>query len=87
MTLIQFLLLAVPTLETLVFSASCMATSTMLIAAAFTIVDPRLMELTIAGYYPFPHLPTSFPRLERLHLRGNRNSHGLLHMSLDAIDV
>jgi hypothetical protein len=84
--IVQLLLLAAPTLETLAFSASFPTTSASLIGTLFSIVFPCLAELTIAGYYPFPRLPASLPRLERLHLRGNRNPHGLLQLgALDAV--
>jgi len=77
---IRLLKLAAPTVETLTFHTSCPATSTSLIAALFNIVFPQLVELVVIGYYPFPHVPGTMPRLKRMHLRGNRNPHGLLHM-------
>lgn len=79
-SIIRILSYAAPTLETLTFFGSCPSTSTSNIASIFGIVFPNLAELNIVGYYPFPHLPGGMPRLERLHLRGNRNPHGLLQM-------
>jgi hypothetical protein len=85
-SIIHVLVIAAPTLESLTLSASCTVTSTSLIGGLFNIVFPRLVELTVVGYYPFPHIPNSLPRLERLHLRGNRNPHGLLQFgTLDAV--
>jgi len=76
----HILRLAAPTLESLTFCASCPANSTALIAALFNLAFPRLFELTVVGFYPFPRLPAGMPRLERLHLSGNRNPHGLLQI-------
>ena len=85
-SIIQLLTLAAQTLETLTFAVPYATTSCTLIATLFSIVFPRLLELTVIGYYPFPHVPASLPRLERLHLRGNRNPHGLLQMgTLNAV--
>ncbi|KIM83618.1 hypothetical protein PILCRDRAFT_7032 [Piloderma croceum F 1598] len=59
-------------------------TSTSLLAFLFGLHYPHLRELTVVGYYPFPHIPNAMPRLRYLHLNGNRNPHGLLQMgSLD----
>jgi hypothetical protein len=78
--IIRILNLAAPTAETLTLHASSPSTSTSLIAALFAIHFPRLVELTVIGFYPFPRVPGSMPRLTHLHLCGNRNPHGLLHM-------
>lgn len=61
-------------------------TSTSLLAFLFGLHYPNLRELTVVGYYPFPHVPNAMPRLKYLHLNGNRNPHGLLQMGgLDAV--
>lgn len=58
--------------------------STSLLAFLFGLHYPHLRDLTVFGYYPFPHVPNAMPRLNHLHLSGNRNPHGLLQMgSLD----
>jgi hypothetical protein len=54
--------------------------STSLLAFLFGLHYPRLRELTIVGYYPFPPAVNTMPRLNYLHLSGNRNPHGLLQM-------
>lgn len=77
-SIIIILTFAAPTLETLTFVATSPNTSTSLIARLFRIRFPRLYELTVSGHYPFPSTPSCFPSLERLHLLGNRNPHGLL---------
>lgn len=74
--------LAAPTLESLSFIASSPQTSTSLIARLFRTSFPHLRDLTISGFYPFPLSAGKFPQLERLHLSGNRNPHGLLQMSV-----
>jgi hypothetical protein len=82
-TLISHIIsLAAPTLESLTFIAHSPQTSTSLIACLFRTPFPHLRDLTICGFYPFPVSAGKFPRLERLHLRGNRNPHGLLQMSV-----
>ncbi|KAI0354467.1 hypothetical protein OH77DRAFT_1496737 [Trametes cingulata] len=83
--LLRILTLAAPTLETLAIMASCPYTGSSLLGALYSTPMPRLTELSIHGFYPFPHVPGCMPRLERLHLSGNRNPHGLLHLgALDA---
>lgn len=67
-----------PTLETLTFIALDPYTSTSLIGHLFSLRLPRLHSLSVHGFYPFPYLSHSMPRLERLRLSGNRNPHGLL---------
>ncbi|KAJ3554177.1 hypothetical protein NP233_g12478 [Leucocoprinus birnbaumii] len=79
-SIIAVLTLAAPTLETLTLVATSPQTSTSLIARLFRIRFPRLYELTVSGHYPFPSTPSCFPSLERLHLCGNRNPHGLLSL-------
>lgn len=72
--------------ETLALHCDNPRTSTSLLAFLFGLHYPRLRELTVVGYYPFPHVPNAMPRLNYLHLNGNRNPHGLLQMgSLDAV--
>jgi hypothetical protein len=76
----RILTLVAPTLETLTFISSNPNTSTKSIARLFRLPFPRLHELTVSGFYPFPSLPGKFPRLTHLHLHGNRNPHGLLQL-------
>ncbi|EKM75484.1 hypothetical protein AGABI1DRAFT_13305, partial [Agaricus bisporus var. burnettii JB137-S8] len=71
---------AAPTLETLALVSPSPSTSTSLIARLFRTAFPHLYELTVSGYYPYPSSPLCFPSLERLHLLGNRNPHGLLSL-------
>lgn len=71
---------AAPTLETLALVVSCPYTAPPLVGHLFTIPLPRLVELAIHGFYPFPRTSGTMPRLERLHLSGNRNPHGLLQL-------
>jgi hypothetical protein len=79
------LLTTSPTLETLALCAPRPAHSTLLTGALLGLPFPRLLELTVLGFYPFPRVPGGMPRLARLHLAGNRNPHGLLQMgALDA---
>ncbi|GLB43626.1 hypothetical protein LshimejAT787_1401380 [Lyophyllum shimeji] len=52
--------------------------STPAISRLFRTSFPRLRELSVSGFYPFPTSPAKMPSLERLHLHGNRNPHGLL---------
>ncbi|KAF9458500.1 hypothetical protein BDZ94DRAFT_1270402 [Collybia nuda] len=81
--IVRVLSFAAPTVETLSFVWRSPATSTMTIARLFRLRFPRLRELTVSGFYPFLTAKT-MPSLERLHLHGNRNPHGLLQMgSLD----
>jgi len=79
-SIVSILALAAPTLETLAFVTSSPLNSTPLIARLFRMRFPRVYELTISGHYPFPSTPSCFPVLERLHLLGNRNPHGLLSL-------
>ena len=74
------LTLAAPTLETLTLITTSSLTSASLIARIFRACFPHLHELTVFGHYPFPSTPSHFPSLERLHLLGNRNPHGLLSL-------
>ncbi|KAG5649114.1 hypothetical protein H0H81_006177 [Sphagnurus paluster] len=77
---IRILTLAAPTLETLSFVSTSPAVSTSSISRLFRTSFPRLRELSISGFYPFPSSPGKMPLLERLHLHGNRNPHGLLQL-------
>lgn len=79
-SIMTILALAAPTLETLALVASSPLNSTSLLARLFRTCFPHLYELTIYGHYPFPSSPSCFPSLERLHLLGNRNPHGLLRL-------
>ncbi|KAF9448535.1 hypothetical protein P691DRAFT_639233, partial [Macrolepiota fuliginosa MF-IS2] len=80
-SIISILTLSAPTLETLALVAPAPLSSTSLIARLLRTRFPRLYELTISGHYPFPSSsPSCFPSLERLHLLGNRNPHGLLNL-------
>ncbi|KAH8105219.1 hypothetical protein BXZ70DRAFT_877515, partial [Cristinia sonorae] len=77
---------AAPTLETLTLSVFCPYSGPPLIGALFSVSFPHLTSLVIHGFYPFPHTPISMPRLQRLHLSGNRNPHGLLEVGgLDVV--
>ncbi|KAG9219738.1 hypothetical protein CCMSSC00406_0010327 [Pleurotus cornucopiae] len=78
--MIKILHFAAPTLESLTFLATTPCTSTCLISQLFRHSFPRLLELTVHGYYPFPSMPASMPVLQRLHLSGNRNPHGLFQL-------
>ncbi|KAF5385359.1 hypothetical protein D9615_001019 [Tricholomella constricta] len=78
--ILRILTLAAPTLETLSFVSASPAMSTSSISRLFRTSFPRLRELSVAGFYPFPSSPGKMPSLERLHLHGNRNPHGLLQM-------
>lgn len=80
--ILRIISLAASTLQSLAFIAYSPQTSTSLIACLFRTSFPRLRDLTISGFYPFPTTAGKFPRLERLHLNGNRNPHGLLQMSV-----
>ncbi|KAI0710743.1 hypothetical protein C8Q76DRAFT_738611 [Earliella scabrosa] len=71
---------AAPTLETLALVASCPYTAPPLVGHLFSTPLPRLAELSIHGFYPFPRTSGTLPKLERLHLSGNRNPHGLLQL-------
>ncbi|KAF4580790.1 hypothetical protein EYR38_003077 [Pleurotus pulmonarius] len=78
--MIKILHFAAPTLESLAFVATTPWTSTCLISQLFRLSFPRLLELAVHGYYPFPSTPESMPVLQRLHLSGNRNPHGLFQL-------
>ena len=80
--ILRIISLAAPTLESLTFITQCPQSSTSLIAALFRTAFPRLQDLTVCGFYPFPTTAGKFPRLKRLHLSGNHNPHGLLQMSV-----
>ncbi|KAH9851001.1 hypothetical protein C2E23DRAFT_733938 [Lenzites betulinus] len=82
---LRILTLAAPTLETLAVVVACPYTGPPLLGALFSTPMPRLKDLSVHGFYPFPHAVGVMPRLERLHLSGNRNPHGLLELgALDA---
>ncbi|KAH9917489.1 uncharacterized protein B0H18DRAFT_850559, partial [Fomitopsis serialis] len=76
----HLLLLAAPTLEMLAVTADCLFMGTALIAHLFALQLPHLRELAVRGFYPFLAGTDgpSMPRLERLHLEGNRSPYGLL---------
>ncbi|KAG6818506.1 hypothetical protein H0H93_004436 [Arthromyces matolae] len=76
--ILRIITLCAPTLETLSFVSSSPSMGTMAISRLFRTPFPRLRELSISGFYPFPSAPGKLPSLERLHLHGNRNPHGLL---------
>jgi len=78
--MIRLVAYAAPTLETLCFVTSPSYGNPALIARVFRLPFPILRELTVSGYYPFPSHPGNFPALERLHLSGNPNPHGLLQI-------
>jgi len=80
--LLRVLTLAAPTLETLSFVASTSSSSTLAISRLFRTAFPRLRELSVSGFYSFPSSPGKMPRLERLHLHGNRNPHGLFQLGV-----
>lgn len=84
-TIIRILDLVAPTLESLSFIAACPFNSSQLLGCLFSTKFPRLVDLFVHGFYPAPHAEAAMPALERLHLSGNRNPHGLLLKSgLDA---
>ncbi|KAF7794668.1 hypothetical protein EIP86_005806 [Pleurotus ostreatoroseus] len=78
--IIRLLDLVGPTLHSLAFLVSCPFNGTQLIGHLFTLKLPNLRDLSVHGFYPFPHLPHVMPRLQHLHLSGNRNPHGLLQV-------
>ncbi|KZT02002.1 uncharacterized protein LAESUDRAFT_730711 [Laetiporus sulphureus 93-53] len=81
----SILTLAAPTLEALTLITSFPLSSTSMITYLFSLSLPQLCELSIKGFYPFPSKRLAMPRLERLHLSGIRNPHGLLGFgALDA---
>lgn len=81
-TIQRILTLVSPTLHTLSFLAHNPTTSTALLARLFETPFPALTALTVHGFYPFPApapaAPPRMARLEKLHLGGHRNPHGLL---------
>lgn len=79
-SIVRIITFAAPTLQTLAFVTTCPLTGTSLIGRLFRILFPSLRELTVSGFYPFPSSPGKMPLLERLHLNGNRNPHGLLQV-------
>jgi len=68
------------TIEVMTIHCDNPRVGTSLLAFLFGLHYPCLRELTIIGYYPFPHVPNAMPRLNYLHLNGNRNPHGLLQI-------
>jgi len=80
----RLLSLAAPTLSSLTLVSSPQHSGTSIIAQAFRTHFPQLLELSVVGMYPFPSYSgtqkPNLPRLERLHLNGNRNPHGLLQL-------
>ena len=68
------------TIQTLTFSCGDPQSSTSLIGVLFSLNYPHLRELSVVGYYPFPHLSNCMPRVTHLYLDGNRNPHGLLQL-------
>lgn len=77
-TIVRILDLVAPTLDSLAFLVSCPFNSSQLIGHLFSLSLPHLEDLSIHGFYPFPHSQSNMPSLRRLHLSGNRNPHGLL---------
>lgn len=69
--------LVAPSVESLCLVASCPFNSTPVIAHLFSLQLPLLESLSVSGFYPFLH-QANMPKLERLHLTGNRNPHGML---------
>ncbi|KAJ3517345.1 hypothetical protein NLJ89_g564 [Agrocybe chaxingu] len=78
--LMRIITLAAPTLQTLSFVVHTHLASTSMIARLFRTSFPNLLTLTVSGFYPFPSSVGKFPRLQSLHLLGNRNPHGLFQM-------
>lgn len=76
-TIIRLLDVVAPTLHSFTFIVSCPFNSTQLIGHLFSLKLPHLRDLSVHGFYPFPHSSNAMPSLERLHLSGNRNPHGL----------
>lgn len=78
----QLLVLAAPTLETLALTADCPFTGTSIIGHLWSLHLPRLRELAVRGFYPFPAGAdaggATMPRLRRLYLAANRSPTGLL---------
>ncbi|TFK16833.1 hypothetical protein FA15DRAFT_676495 [Coprinopsis marcescibilis] len=81
--LLQLITQCAPTLHSLTVDCTLsLSTSTTLFSRIFRLHFPTLLELKLAGFYPFPNSVTSsqLPHLRRLHLHGNRNPHGLLQV-------
>ncbi len=78
-TVAQILALAAPTVLSLALACRSFV-STAIFASVFRTTFPVLRSLTISGFYPYPSFPNKFPKLEYLHLNGNRNPSGLLEM-------
>lgn len=76
----RLLALVSTTVEVMTIHCDNPRISTSMLAFLFGLHYPRLRDLTIIGYYPFPHVPNAMPRLKHLHLNGNRNPHGLLQI-------
>ncbi|THU89943.1 hypothetical protein K435DRAFT_560728, partial [Dendrothele bispora CBS 962.96] len=78
--LFSILSLASSTLESLSFVYPNTVLSSSILARVSRIPSPKLRELTLHGFYPFPNASAVYmPKLERLHLSGNRNPYGLFH--------
>ncbi|KAG6885155.1 hypothetical protein C0993_005518, partial [Termitomyces sp. T159_Od127] len=77
-SILRILSTCAPTLETLSFVSLSPSIGTLTISRLFRTAFPHLEELFISGFYPFPSAPGKLPALQRLHLHGNRNPHGLL---------
>ncbi|KAF9483738.1 hypothetical protein BDN70DRAFT_826868, partial [Pholiota conissans] len=78
--LARIISLSSSTLKSFSLVAHSPLSSTSLIARVFRTSFPHLQSLSISGFYPFPSSVGKFPSLKHLHLSGNRNPHGLLHM-------
>lgn len=78
-TVVQILALAAPTVLSLALACRS-PISTAVFASVFRTTFPVLRRLTISGFYPYPSFPNKFPKLEYLHLNGNRNPAGILEM-------
>ncbi|KAH9912972.1 uncharacterized protein BXZ73DRAFT_55780 [Epithele typhae] len=76
----RILALAAPTLEALTLVVSCPFTAPPLIGELFATPFPRLADLAVHGFYPFPHTPGALPALRSLRLSGHRNPHGLFQL-------
>ena len=77
--IVQILALAAPTLLSLALACRS-PISTAVFASVFRTTFPVLRRLTLSGFYPYPSFPNKFPKLEYLHLNGNRNPSGILEM-------
>ncbi|CDO76825.1 hypothetical protein BN946_scf185033.g22 [Trametes cinnabarina] len=79
---LRIITLAAPTVETLAVVVASPFSGPSLLGSLFSTPMPQLTDLAVHGFYPFPHAPRSMPRLEHLHLSGNRSPHGLLHFGM-----